>query len=197
MNLNKKQGFTLVEIAVVLVIVALLGVGVIMTLNVQTQRSQIAVTRASLAETKEALLSYASVHGALPCAASDTAGVAQESCATRGFVPWKDLGLSLQHAQDAWGQTLRYVVTPAMAGKNTISMSTSGTISISSKTSATALNSTGTVAFALWSNGIDQEDTTGTGTTVKIDERGESFVTWVSRYVVIGRMVEAGKVLAP
>src|SRR5919198_5390958 len=70
------RGFTLVELAVVLTIVAFLLASLMYTLSAQTDQRNIDETKRRLEQARELLLSYAVVNGRLPCPARSTsAGV--------------------------------------------------------------------------------------------------------------------------
>lgn len=62
--MKNQQGFTLIELAIVLVIVTILVGGLAMPLSAQIQARRIAETRNTLAEAREALLGYAMTHPA-------------------------------------------------------------------------------------------------------------------------------------
>jgi len=107
------RGFTLVELAVVIAIVALLLGALLVPLATQVQGRNIKETRQSLEEIKEALLGYAVTQGRLPCPDTDRDGL--EDCGAgnpwdvlEGFLPWQELTVP---ATDAWGRIFRYVVT--------------------------------------------------------------------------------------
>ena len=109
------RGFTLIELAVVIAIVALLLGALLVPLATQIQGRNIKETRESLAVIKEALLGFAMSQGRLPCPDTDvspdgqenfTCGVFLES--TEGFLPYLDLGVP---ATDAWGRVFRYAVS--------------------------------------------------------------------------------------
>jgi prepilin-type N-terminal cleavage/methylation domain-containing protein len=68
----RARGFTLVELAVVLAIVALLLSTMLYTLSAQTDQRNFADTRLRLEQARDALLSYAIVKGRLPCPARYT-----------------------------------------------------------------------------------------------------------------------------
>lgn len=112
-------GFTLTELAVVLVIVSLLIGGLLVPLSAQMDARNVSDTRTSLAEIREALLGYAAVNGRLPCPAA-TAGDGTEQfntvtgqCAPlAGVLPWATLGVK---ETDAWGRRYTYRVTPVFA----------------------------------------------------------------------------------
>jgi prepilin-type N-terminal cleavage/methylation domain-containing protein len=112
---SKSRGFTLVELAVVIAIVALLLGALLVPLATQFQARNIRETQESLAHIKEALLGYAVTQGRLPCPDTDRDGL-EEPCGgvgnikdvVEGFVPWQDLGTP---ATDTWGRIFRYAVT--------------------------------------------------------------------------------------
>jgi prepilin-type N-terminal cleavage/methylation domain-containing protein len=117
-----QTGFTLLEVAIVLMIVGLLLGGLLVPLSAQMEQRNINDTQKSLAEIKEALIGYALTYGRLPCpAAPTTTGVESPvgggACTNfyNGFVPATTLGLggtdSAGYAVDAWGNRIRYAVT--------------------------------------------------------------------------------------
>jgi len=123
-----RNGFTLTELAIVLLIVALLISGLLMPLSAQVDLRNASDTAKTLAEIREALVGYASSHPDpigrpyLPCpdkttvvGAVGTPNDGQEDressglCSTReGNIPWVTLGISPQ--VDAWNNRFRYRV---------------------------------------------------------------------------------------
>jgi prepilin-type N-terminal cleavage/methylation domain-containing protein len=127
MKMNLQSGFTLIELAVVLMIVGLLLGGLLVPLTTQMEQRNIADTQKSLSEIKEAIIGYALANGRLPCPATATiatgstnAGIAMTSgsgsslvCSNAsGVVPWATLGVN---ETDAWGNRFTYRVTPDFA----------------------------------------------------------------------------------
>lgn len=118
------QGFTLVEMAIVLLIVTLLLGGLIIPLSAQVDQRNTTETQRTLASIQEALIGFALSNGRLPCPASPTSS-GQESpigggaCTNPydGFVPAATLGISPVDSQgyalDAWNNRIRYAVTTA------------------------------------------------------------------------------------
>lgn len=118
---RRARGFTLVEIAIVLVIVGLMVGGLLTPLTVQLEQRRVAETRRALEEAREALIGYALRFGYLPCpAVSASNGLedreeGQNRCRgekRQGFLPWAALGLP---KLDSWGHLYRYSVTPAFS----------------------------------------------------------------------------------
>lgn len=120
------QGFTLTELAVVLVIVSLLIGGLLVPLSAQVDIRSTNDTRTALAEIREALLGFAVANGRLPCpalpsTASGVAGAGLEvapplpgaGCVSlAGVLPWATLAVS---ENDAWGRRYSYRVTSAFS----------------------------------------------------------------------------------
>lgn len=121
-NRRALDGFTLTELAVVLAIVGLLLAGAMFTLSGQHEQRNFEETRRRLEGARELLLSYAIVHGRLPCPAT-AASEGEESpagggaCTTYydGWLPARTLGFQQVDAHgfaiDAWGNRLRYAVS--------------------------------------------------------------------------------------
>jgi len=123
------RGFTLIEMAIVLIIITILIGGLAVPLSTQIQARRVAETNKTLEEAKEAIIGYAMTHKStdgnqrpyLPCPDTDgdgreeprTTGVG-DCPQTFGFFPWVDLGGA---AHDAWGNRLRYVVTGKLANQ--------------------------------------------------------------------------------
>lgn len=117
-----EQGFTLVEMAMVLAIVTLLLAGLVPTISGQIEQRRSAETRNQLNEIQQALIGFAIIKGRLPCPASSTSNGLEDpagggTCThfNDGFVPGATLGLNPLNAQglvlDAWDNPIRYVVT--------------------------------------------------------------------------------------
>jgi prepilin-type N-terminal cleavage/methylation domain-containing protein len=123
------RGFTLVEIAVVLLVLALL-LGILATFSgglVAQQRREI--TRQRLQGVDTALALFVAQNKRLPCPADGalassnaSAGVENPNppttaaCANdqaRGVVPWRALGLAEQDVTDGWGNRFTYRVATA------------------------------------------------------------------------------------
>lgn len=120
----RNRGFTLVELAVVLSIVALLMTSLMYTLSAQTEQRARNETSRSLEEAKDLLLTFAIVNGRLPCPASASSGglesdspAGSRNCTDyyTGYLPAKAIGFQPQnssgYALDAWGNPIRYAVS--------------------------------------------------------------------------------------
>ncbi len=76
----KIRGMTLVEMAIVLVIVGLLLGGLLMPLAAQMEQKRVNETQQTLGQIQEALLGFAIANGRLPCPASATSAGRESFC---------------------------------------------------------------------------------------------------------------------
>jgi prepilin-type N-terminal cleavage/methylation domain-containing protein len=122
-----QKGFTLVELAIVLIIFALLVGGMLMSLSTQQDISNTKESEKRVTEIRDALLGYAATYGRLPCPAiAGATGIESPvgggNCTTvnyDGFLPAITLGIANTNAQgyalDSWGNPIRYAVTHSNA----------------------------------------------------------------------------------
>ncbi|HRP25578.1 type II secretion system protein [Thauera sp.] len=103
------RGFTLVELAMVLVILALLGSALLVPLGsrIEARDRQLSLDR--LHDIQHALIGFALIHGRLPCPSSEADPTSPLygledappcSFASEGRLPWRSLAMP---ATDAWG----------------------------------------------------------------------------------------------
>ena len=132
-----QTGFTLIEMAMVLFIVALLLGGLLPTISSQVEQRHVSETRKQLDEIQQALIGFAIIYGRLPCPADPTTPTGQSNsagfaagteytsgtgitltCANVtsnagwGVLPWATLGIN---ETDAWGRRFTYRVTTIFA----------------------------------------------------------------------------------
>ena len=105
-------GFTLLEMALALVILSLMMGWLITPIRVQLGLQKYQQTDQRLAMAQQALLGHAIIYHYLPCPDTDQPPdgwenvLANQSCASdEGTLPWGQLGLA---ATDAWGRFFRY-----------------------------------------------------------------------------------------
>ena len=118
---GRQRGFSLLELAIVLLIVGLLLGGLIMPLGARMDQQRIDTTKQQLEQLREVLTGYALAHDALPCPATPASGGQASATAggcTRqhGFIPATTLGVpgtrnTDQLLLDAWGNPVRYSVS--------------------------------------------------------------------------------------
>ncbi len=110
---RRQPGFTLVEMAVVLLILTLLAGGLTVGLSAHLARRAEAVTDDALAEARDALLGYVVLQGRFPCPARDGADGSEDRASPTacrkyaGLLPWATLGI---RGTDGWSRRLRYAV---------------------------------------------------------------------------------------
>jgi len=110
-----QSGVTLVELAIVLVIISLLTVGGLKTFQNQREQVRYSDSQQYLDQIKQALLSFASVNLYLPCPDSDADGnenrAGNGTCsAVEGGVPFLDIGLRQAEVKDGFGADILYRV---------------------------------------------------------------------------------------
>ncbi|MEO7725699.1 MAG: type II secretion system protein [Burkholderiales bacterium] len=123
--LRQASGFTMVELAISIFVVAILLSGLLVPLTTQVTQRKTGDAQKALEDVKEALYGYAMSRGRLPCPATAASNGIESpvnggACTTAyGFVPAVTLGLSGTDAQgyaiDTWGTRIRYAVTTSNA----------------------------------------------------------------------------------
>ena len=123
---KEHYGFTLIEMAMVLMIVGLLLGGMLVPLSAQMDQRNVSDTQKTLSDIKEAIIGYAIANGRFPCPASATSNgvespVGGGNCTNfyNGFVPAATLGITSTvdnqgntgFAVDSWGNRIHYAVT--------------------------------------------------------------------------------------
>ena len=122
---QRQEGFTLVELAIVIAIVGFLLGAFLAPLRAQIDAARIRETERMLGEIRDALIGQAIIRGALPCpdvVADGIDGQAPATCAgaaLEGILPFQALGVP---RADAWGRLFRYRITqefarPALTGQ--------------------------------------------------------------------------------
>lgn len=136
----RQHGFSLIEIALVLMIVGIALGGIAAALGPQLDNKNVRDTQESIKEASEAIMAFAMVNRRLPCPAAATSGGQEQWCtnaiggcgavitppavapahgrcanSNNGFVPAATLGLGGRGVngltQDSWGFGLRYAVS--------------------------------------------------------------------------------------
>jgi prepilin-type N-terminal cleavage/methylation domain-containing protein len=216
------RGFTLLEMAIVLVIVGLLLGGLLGSLNAMRSVQNESGTKRQLEEIREALITFAIINLRLPCPAAPgtaetVAGAGLERAPTAagctggasGVLPWATLGL---YQTDAWGRRFSYRVTPAFArtapaitlaavGDNTVR--NLSLVAIATQVPAVVVshgpnpagsrNRQGALAAAGVNPG-EVENANGDASFVADTPRAafDDHVVWVPSTILLGRMLQAG-----
>lgn len=184
-----QTGFTLVEMAIVLLIVGLLLGGLLPTISSQIEQQRRNETNKQMDEIKEALIGYTIINGRLPCPASSTSNGLEDPSGGitcnhpyDGFVPAATLGITSVvdsqgnkgFAVDSWSNRIRYAVTQAnsKAFTTTNSMSTTGISNLSPDLLVCA--SATTTGFSGSSCGTNNALTSSPGIPVVIYSTGKN-----------------------
>lgn len=220
LSIRKKQkGFSLIEIAIVLVILGLVLGGVLAPLSTQYENSRRNETSNILDQVLEASYGYAIVNGQFPC--PDTSGdglenrVGANCVSPTGGLPWVTLGVG---QNDAWGQPFGYQVTTAFADTSDGTGCGSATPGISfeicSLGNITVRNSSGgglvaqNIPAVFWSMGKNwaapaspDESENSDGDAIFVSKiysgvAGSEFddlIVWIAPSILKNRMVNAGR----
>lgn len=213
------NGFSLVEMAVVLVILAILMGGLLVPLGAQRDVKNYSEARIHLEQIRDALYGYAIINGRLPCSTTttnptDPANYGNEdgTCLLTdppGFLPWKDLGVlevdswGTQRSKvvDPWAGYWVYRVDPAFTTK--FSLSTPASNIDVHKSDGTSLTNVAERAIAvICTTGKNlvadgQNATFETANPVYEDDAQsrnfDDMCIWITRPSLFNRMVNAGK----
>lgn len=213
LTFHKVQGFSLVEMAVVLVIVGLLIAGLAVPVTAQLDQRNYSETQKELTALTDAVIGYALSNFAasgnphLPCPDVDNDGledrVAGLCSNAQGNIPWATLALG---KQDSWDQAYIYRVTLAFADNvNGFTLLTVRDIQILDSAGGNLLASNVpavVVSKGKSGNGAgadETENTNGDATFVShtlSNVAGNEFddlVVWVPASILFNRMVVAGR----
>lgn len=221
---STSSGFTLVELAVVLVILGFLVGGLLVPLATQVEQRNRRQTEQQLEEIRQALLGFVVANGYLPCPTTEenplnvaTYGVTDAACAAptaEGYLPWKTLGL---REVDAWGITrgeaddlwigyFRYRVHPNFANSATpITLTTTfptGTeLSVQDSVGNPMTTNSEPPVAIVYSTGANQTpDGENGGAFNAIYQSGtptpnfDDLTIWMSRPVLFEKLVSAGRI---
>jgi prepilin-type N-terminal cleavage/methylation domain-containing protein len=137
------RGFTMVELALVLLIVTLVSAGLLRPIGLYIEQQKIKETRETLETAKEALINFALLNKRLPCPDTTGDGVADPcpACANPrpvpppappaacdGWIPFAELRVP---GQDAWGNRIDYQVSQDYANNTGITLASDSTINLS------------------------------------------------------------------
>ena len=106
------RGFSLIELSIAIMIIALLLGGILVPLGTQVNQRRVSETESRLEQIKEALIGFALANGYLPCPAKSASDGTEDRTGTvctggkrDGFLPSVTLGVM---PYDSWGNLYRY-----------------------------------------------------------------------------------------
>jgi type II secretory pathway pseudopilin PulG len=201
---TRQCGFTLAEMAIVLVIAMLLLSGFLIPFGTQIQNKRIADTQKTLDEIREALVGYAIINKRLPrptltvTDGNEKVALCATAADCTGPIPWATLGIN---KLDAWGKVIWYSVHPAYTNPAPAITLTSTALPSSSykfvnvRDSAGTVSSVNGIAFILVSFGTKNFGTSESGVTLanssttNADEQLNAAATGTSSNPFISRSV--------
>ncbi|MCP5269454.1 MAG: type II secretion system protein [Zoogloeaceae bacterium] len=223
MTKRSHQGFTLTELAIVLVIVGLLLTTLMPSLTVQTDLKHYNETTQVINEARDALIGYAMTHTAsdgkpyLPCPAADDSGIeatrtAGACPAEEGRFPWSTLGVA---RWDSWNNRIRYRVRSTYTNStNGFTLSSAGTFRVCEDAACTIViaSTLPVVLLSHGKNGLGAFNSAGgtntapTGTDeLENSDNDTDFVShsptsdfddsvaWLPATILFNRMIAAGR----
>jgi prepilin-type N-terminal cleavage/methylation domain-containing protein len=174
---SKKTAFSLIEISIVVLIIAILITGSLSSSITAINNAKVKSTRESMDEIYKALGYYLLVNGKLPCPASilelkpssSTYGTSVGTAGTcsgtgiytstnlvYGMVPVKTLGLSKDLAEDGFEDKIAYIVDRNFTGASFGTATSTATMTIKEITGSITKAITDDAIFALVSYGINK-----------------------------------------
>lgn len=142
-----RAGFSLIEVAIVLVVIGLLLSGGLLAISPVVEQSKVSETKAKMARIEAALQAHVIANQCLPCPALATrpsttdasAGLSEiggtgsaATCGTcditetgQGVVPWRNIGLSEADVTDSFGNRIAYAADHNLCTTNSMVRSVS------------------------------------------------------------------------
>jgi prepilin-type N-terminal cleavage/methylation domain-containing protein len=218
-----QRGFSLIELAVAVVVIALLLGSILVPLGTQVEQRKISDSRRALEEIREALIGFAIINGRLPCPDTDSDpaaagyGLEEAACSadpvTEGYLPWKTLGVA---EMDAWGIRRTVAASPRIGDwRYRVDRNFAATFTLTTAFGADALtvrDSTGNALTSSTERPVAIIFSAGANTTADGQNALTSFeatngiyqadvpsatfddiVIWISRPILFNRMVAAAK----
>ncbi|MCB5185448.1 type II secretion system GspH family protein [Methylobacillus gramineus] len=215
--MSRHQGFTLVEMAVVLVIFGLIIGALLIPMSAQRDIQYIESNRDKLKTISDALIGFVVLNGRLPCPAISAdvslanGGVEDCSSSTQGlegFLPWRTLHVDFS---DAWRRAWRYRVDQGFT--NVISFSTNMLASPTTPSlfvdaldlqdaNGNSLLSTSSperplaIVFSTGKNLLADERNGVTDSIYQVSDFSPTYddmLIWIARPVLLNKLVSAGR----
>ena len=215
LNRRVQRGFTLIEMAIVLVVIGLLLGSLLTPLSSKIEHERYKETTRELENITEALMGHAVATGRLPCADLDGDGLEDigVNCSSEGNVPWATLGVG---REDAWGHPMRYRVDSTFSSSLVPILDpadTSSNFSVVDRSGAALTpanpNAPVVILFSCGQDGLpngENEDSSidaatcenlGTPDLIYVqdihDTNFDDILVWMSKNRLLNRMVTAGK----
>jgi prepilin-type N-terminal cleavage/methylation domain-containing protein len=122
------EGFSLLELSIVLIILGILGGLSLPLLTAQIQRAALVKTRTHQEYVLNAIAAYVEKNNRFPCPALSQGigaeyGMSQLHCRgqrAKGMIPFKTLGISEVYSQDGFKRLMTYVIEPDFTKVDTV-----------------------------------------------------------------------------
>ncbi len=186
--MTRNNGFSLIEIAIVLFIISLLIGHLLTPISTQIDLRRYKQTQKTLEEIKEALLGFASIHGRLPYPASNQKTGRQDSTlyTKEGYLPWADLGVG---RVDAWGNPFRYrAEDDQKIFWNGSELRVKDNLTTNSGDSRVAA-----IILSTGKNGVPEEENGNQNKIFMYDVDIDDILTWLSRNTLVNRLYATGQ----
>lgn len=218
-----QRGFSVIELAVAVLILTLLLGSILVPLATQVEQRKVNDTRRALEEIREALVGFAIINGRLPCPDTDSDpaaagyGIEEPACSadpvTEGYLPWKSLGVA---QMDAFGVKRTSAASPRIgdwryrvdrnfavtfslatgfgADALTVRDSTGNALTSSTERPVAIIISAGPDTVANGQNAVSSFEPTGGIYQADVPSATfDDILIWISRPILLNRMVAAGK----
>lgn len=223
----RDAGFSLVEMAVVLVILGLVISSLLLPISTQREVQKINATRTNMSLIAEALYGFVILNGRLPCPSTEADpsnvnyGREDASCSSSyvsdGFLPWKTLGVPetdewgarRTDAASPWHGYWRYRIdrnftTSVSFNNNILSISPAygdslSVIDADGNALTTVTERPLAIVYSTGANLVengenaDFEAMSGTYQSGSISTTFDDMLFWITRPILVNRMVMAGK----
>jgi len=163
--MNKSHGFTLIEVALVLLIVAFTLSSLLFPLGSKLEEKSINKAKLQVSDLKASVLNFVLTNYRLPCPDTDQDGLEDMpgiNCSdVNGEIPYVTLGSP--HSLDPWGQPFTYQVSPLLSDNNNVNACGSAPPNVSiAICSANPAFSEGTIdVFSYTAAGVRQKAANG------------------------------------
>lgn len=208
------HGFTLIEMAIVVLILGLLLGSILIPLSTQILNERIKSTTKNIHRIQDAIIGFAVINKRLPCPDTNGSGTENTPCTnSEGNVPWQTLGVG---QFDAWGRPFRYRIDNNFMTTIPDPPDTSSGLLVQDRAGNSQTindpNAPIAIIFSCGSDGLPNNDNDADGAVntarnctnpgtpnptytqdFYVENQFDDILTWISKNTLINQMVSAGK----